>query len=100
GGDRLAVVVVDEVPAREHAGDVGGRRRVGDQDVALVVEVDLSGQKLRGRVVPDGDDQPGDRQLGLRAVAGVAQGDRLEPVVAVDGRDLGVPDALERRVRA
>src|SRR5690242_1745825 len=49
GGDRLPVVVVDEVAAGEHAREVGGRRRVRHECVALVVEVDLALDQLRAR---------------------------------------------------
>src|SRR3954449_10740354 len=57
-GDRLAVMVVDEVAAGEDAGQVRGRRGVCDERVALVVEIDLALDQLRAGVVPDGDEQP------------------------------------------
>ena len=60
GGDRLPVVVVDEVAGREDALEVGAGRRVVDEDVAVVVEVDLTGQQLRARVVADRDEQARD----------------------------------------
>src|SRR5690606_7899293 len=50
GGDRLAVGVVNEVAAREHAGQVGLRRASLDEDIARVVEVDLALDELVARV--------------------------------------------------
>jgi hypothetical protein len=94
-GDGLPVVVVDEVAAREDAGQVGVRGGVPHEHVPVVVEVDLTGQQLRARVVADGDEQPGDLQRPGLAADGVAQRERLQPVLPVDLGDLGVPDDLE-----
>ena len=46
-GDGLAVGVVDDVAAGEHAGQVGAGRRAVDQDVALVVAADLAARTAR-----------------------------------------------------
>ena len=98
GGDRLAVVVVDQVAAREDTGQVGpGGRRVHEH-VALVVETHLTRQQLRARVVADRDEQPGRVELAGLAGLGVAQGDPGDLVVAVDLGDLGVPGELDLRV--
>ena len=78
GGDRLAVVVVDEVAAGEDAGEVGAGRGVVDEHVALVVEVDLAVQQLRARVVADRDEQPG--RVELRASSPVTVSRRVTPV--------------------
>src|SRR6185437_14659288 len=56
GGDGLPVGVVDEVAACEHAGLVGAGRGGVDEDVAGLVEVDLSGEQFAARVVADGDE--------------------------------------------
>src|SRR3982750_3810105 len=60
-GDGLAVDVVDDVATGEDAVDVGAGARVLDLDVALVVELELTGEQLAARVVPDGDEQAADR---------------------------------------
>src|SRR4051794_11535960 len=61
-GDGLAVDVVDDVAAGEDAVDVGPGGRVLDLDVTLVVELELPGEQLAARVVPDGHEQAADRQ--------------------------------------
>ena len=43
----------------------------------------------------DGDEQPGDRELGLCAGDGVDEADTLDPVVAGDGGDPAVPCELD-----
>src|SRR3954451_19905328 len=95
GGDRLPLVVVDQVPGGEDARQVGPRRGVLDAHVAVVVQVHLAGEQLGARVVADGDEQPGRVELAGLAGQGVLQGERLEPFRAVDRVDLGVPDDLE-----
>src|SRR6478735_4266438 len=60
-GDGLPVDVVDDVATGEHAVDVGAGAGVLDLDVALVVELELTGEQLAARVVPDGHEQPADR---------------------------------------
>ena len=77
GGDRLAVVVVDEVAGRRRRpGGWCAVERVVDQHVALVVEVDLAVEQLGARVVADGDEQAGGVELAGLAGDGVAQGER------------------------
>src|SRR6476469_705659 len=61
-GDGLAVDVVDDVAAGEDAVDVGAGARVLDLDVARVVELELAGEQLAARVVPDRHEQAADRQ--------------------------------------
>ena len=63
GGDCLAVHVILDVPAGEDALDVRGRAIVGDQ-VAGVFHLQLSAEEIRVRAMPDGDEQPGDREVG------------------------------------
>src|SRR3954451_22738727 len=50
-GDGLAVDVVDDVATREDAVDVRACTRVLDLDVALVVELELTGEQFAARVV-------------------------------------------------
>src|SRR4051812_37376998 len=83
-GDGLAVVVVDEVARREDPRQVGAGRGVAGDDVAVLVELHLAGEQLRARVVADRDEQAGGRQRARLAGDGVAQGQRLEAVLAVD----------------
>ena len=90
-GDRLAVGVVDEVAAGEDAGDVGAGGAALDEHVALGVELDDALDQLVARVVPDRDEQAGDRQLAGLTGDGVAQGDPGQLVLAVDGVDRAVP---------
>src|SRR6478735_10548813 len=56
-GDRLTVVVVDEVATGEDTRHVGAGGRGVHEHVALVVQPYLSVQELRTRVVTDGDEQ-------------------------------------------
>ena len=95
GSDGLPVGVVDQVAAGEDAVDVGpGARRV-DEHVPGVVEVDLAGEQLRARVVPDRDEQAGGLEQASLAGRGVAQHDPAQLVLADQGLDLGVPDELD-----
>ncbi len=73
GGDGLAIDVVDEVAAGEDTGDVGLRRRVLDQDVAIVVKVDLSTQQLRAGIMANRDEQARHGERTGLAGDGVAQ---------------------------
>src|SRR5512133_3625168 len=76
GGHRLPVGVVDDVAGREHAVDAGrGRGRVGRDDVAGLVELDLATEQVGVRGVADGHEHPGHRQHLLAAVLPVAQPD-------------------------
>src|SRR3954451_18839489 len=68
-GDRLPVDVVDHVTAGEDTVDVGARARVLDLDVTVVVQLELTGEQLAARIVPDRDEQSGHRH-GLRAAVG------------------------------
>src|SRR5699024_9868717 len=56
GGDRLAIVVVDDVTGREHPLDIGTGARVLHLDVALGVELDLIGDEFGAGQVADGDE--------------------------------------------
>src|SRR3954467_5848802 len=62
GRDGLPVDVVDDVATGEHPVDVGAGARVLDLDVAVVVELELPGEQLAARVVPDGHEQSADVQ--------------------------------------
>jgi hypothetical protein len=74
GGDRLPVGVVDQVAGGEHAGDVGGGGvHLPYDDVAVGVQLDLSLDQLRARVVAHGDEQAGRREQLLLAGDPVAQ---------------------------
>src|SRR5690606_26504941 len=99
GGDRLTVDVIDGVAAREDTGQVRLGGRVLDEDVALRVELDLSGQDLGARVVPDGDEQSGGLDLALLAGDGVPQRRAGDLVLTVDGDDLAVPGEVDLLVR-
>src|SRR3954447_25501834 len=68
-GDRLPVDVVDHVTAGEDTVDVGACARVLDLDVTVVVQLELTGEQLAARVVPDRDEQSGHRH-GVRAAVG------------------------------
>src|SRR3954471_1573313 len=87
-GDGLAVDVVDDVAAGEHAVDVGARGRVLDGDVAGVVELELAGEQLAARVVADRDEHPGDRQLLGGAAVDVDEPDTGDGVGAQHVGDL------------
>src|SRR5678815_40481 len=54
GRDRLTIHVVRDVAAREHAGDLRGRRARFDEEIARRVHVELALEELRVRLVPDG----------------------------------------------
>ena len=97
-GDRLPVVVVDQVAAGEDAREVGAGRGLLDEDVAVLVEVDLAGQQLGAGVVTDRDEEAGRVELALLAGLGVDQGQAGELVVAVDRLHGGVPGELDLRV--
>ena len=80
GGDGLAVGVVLDVAAGEHSGDVGSARaRFGDE---------ISGEERGVRLVPDGDEHPGDGEIGLGAGDGVGESDAFDAGLADDGCDL------------
>src|SRR5690606_5210654 len=64
-GDRLPVGAVNQVPRCEHTRNAGAGGGVLDLHVALVVDVELVADQLAPRVVADGDEQPGDVQLGF-----------------------------------
>src|SRR3954470_22041022 len=87
-GDGLPVDVVDHVTAGEHAVDVGARGRVLDLDVAGVVELELPREQLAARVVPDRDEDAGDRQLLGVAADHVGEPDAGHGVLAEDVGDL------------
>src|SRR5690606_36037665 len=95
GGDRLSVGVVHDVAGREYAVDVGpGRGRI-DDDVALLVERHLTLDQLAARVVADGDEHAGHRQLGLLTGLHVPDTDPGDPVLAQNVDDLAVPDEAD-----
>ena len=91
GRDRLAVGVVDQVPGREHPGDVGRRAAALDLDVALLVEVDDALDELVAWVVTDGDEDAGGGQEAGRAGERVTQGHPGDLVLAVDLLHRAVP---------
>ncbi len=98
-GDGLPVRVVLHVTAREDTlhrgpGGVGAR-----EDVAVLVEIELTAEERGVGGVSDRDEQPGDRELGLLAVAGVTQTDAGELAVAEGLDHLAVPAELHLRVR-
>src|SRR3712207_6848364 len=82
GGDGLPVDVVDHVAAGEHTVDVGAGARVLDLDVALVVQLELAGEQLAARVVPDRDEQPAHRHRLGGAAGDVGDLDALHGVLA------------------
>src|SRR4051812_46273221 len=92
GGDGLPVDVVDHVATGEDAVDVGPGGRVLDLDVAGVVQFELSGEQLAARVVPDGDEDTGDRQLLAGSARDVGE---LYPADSVLPEDVG--DLLAQR---
>ena len=62
-GDRLAVVVVDDVAAREHSGDRGpGRAGLGDE-IAVVLDLELADEQVGRGLVADGDEDAVDVEL-------------------------------------
>src|SRR3954447_15305905 len=87
-GDGLAVDVVDDVAAGEHAVDVGSRAGVLDLDVALVVELELAGEQFAARVVADGDEQAAHRHRLGAAALDVGQLDGVHGGVTEDVGDL------------
>src|SRR4051794_15857244 len=99
-GDGLAVGVVDEVAAGEHAVEVGARGRRLNDDVALAVEVDLAAHELVAGIVADRDEKAG--RVEVRALAGehAAKGETFDLVRAEDVLDDGVPAELDLRVVA
>src|SRR3954451_20682799 len=83
GGDRLPVDVVDDVAAGEDPVDVGAGARVLDLDVALVVELELAGEQLAARVVPDGHEKAADVERLGGAGLDVGEFDGGDGVLAV-----------------
>ena len=62
-GDRLPVVVVLDITAREHPVDAcAGALGLGD-DVTVVLELELSDEQVGGRSMADGDKHTGERVL-------------------------------------
>src|SRR4051812_36928255 len=91
GGDRLAVGVIDEVADREDAGELGLRRGLLDDHVALVVQLDLALDQLRARAMPDGHERAADLDVALLAGLRVLEAD-LADLAVIAG------DELERLV--
>jgi hypothetical protein len=96
-GDGLAVGVVLHVAAGEHAVDVGGRAGPGDE-VAVLIEVEHTGEQVGVGAVADGHEQPGDVEVGGSPVLVLSHRDAFELGVAVDLGDLAVPQHLDLRV--
>src|SRR5215210_1236149 len=87
-GDGLAVDVVDDVAAREDAVDVGARGRVLHLDVAVVVQLELTGEELAPGVVADGHEYAADVEgLGVPGLH-VGHLDGGDGVLAEDVGDL------------
>ena len=97
--DRLPVTAVDEITRGEHARQVRRGRRMVDEHVAVVVEIDLPGQQLRARVVPDRNEHARDRKDTLSTGDGVAQAERFDGVLTdeLGDRDYLDPNRVNRR---
>src|SRR5579859_1090263 len=99
-GDRLPVLPVHHVTAGEYAVDRGLRAGMTDLQVALGIGVQLALEQLGPGVVPDRDEQAGDRQVVHRAVSRVPQpqpGHLAGRAEHLD--DLAVPLEPDLRVR-
>src|SRR5690606_17908062 len=94
-GDRLPVGAVNQVPRCEHTRNAGAGGGVLDLHVALVVDVELVADQLAPRVVADGDEQPGDVQLGFLTGHGVPQLQPAHRALALDLGDHGVGAPLD-----
>ncbi|ESQ07370.1 sugar ABC transporter ATPase [Streptomyces sp. PVA_94-07] len=91
GGDGLAVDVVDDVAGGKDSGEVRTGGGGLHHDVALVVQVELSGEEFGAGVVADGDEQSRGRPLTDLACQRVAQGHSAEhAVLLLDLDDLAV----------
>ena len=98
GGDRLAVGAVDDVADGEDAGEVGPGRAALGEDVAVLVGVDLAGDDLRFRDVPDRDERPFGREVLDLVGLGVAQPDLGQLALVAADELLGDERGLERDV--
>ncbi|VXB98138.1 hypothetical protein CITRIK5_70408 [Citricoccus sp. K5] len=95
GGDGLTIGRVGDIPGSEDAGKRGARAGVVDPDRAVGIELDLVLDEIGPGIRSDGHEQAGDVQGGLLAGLQVAQVQGLELLLAVEARDLGVPDELD-----
>src|SRR5258706_12006820 len=98
-GDRLPVNVVLHVAGRENPGPRGHGRAGPGHDVAALVEVELAGEELGVRVVPDRHEQARHRKLGVGAGLDITELQRLDATAALHARDRAVPEELDLRVR-
>src|ERR1035438_4191255 len=95
-GHRLAVRVVDYIPAGEHAVHAGAGGRVLDAQVPLVVHLQLADEQLAPGVVADSNEDALNRKGVLLARLGVAQPQAGDLALAKDLGDLAVPAEVDQ----
>src|SRR5262249_6591284 len=98
-GDRLPVDVILHVARREHTADRRASAAGRGEDVAVLVQVELTLEQLGVRRVPDRDEDARHRQLSDRTRLDVAQLQRVDASVAADVLDDAVPVEVDLRVR-
>src|SRR5206468_570456 len=101
GGHRLAVDLVHDVAAGEHARDAGAGRSGLDLDVAFSVEVELALEQVGGRVMPDRNECTFDfnaTDLAGPFVADIEADERFRFTSADELLHLAVPDDADVRI--